>query len=427
VAGARLHGVLTFGTRSATNIEEDEIAVLDLVAGSVAAAMERRALVAELRARADELKEADARKDQFLAMLGHELRNPLAPVLNAVKLMQQRDGGDRVIRRSVAAAHRQIRHMTRLLDDLLDVSRIRNGKIELRRSPIDLRVVIQDALHAVESVVEERGHALSVEAPEQPLLVDGDPVRLSQVLENLLHNAAKYTDRGGHLALEVRPDGDQILLQVRDDGIGLDPAMLPRIFDMFVQAEQGSDRARGGLGLGLTLVRNLVEMHGGRITARSDGPGRGSEFEVRLPALTGAHVLRVEASPPPRIQGATRPLDIVLVDDNADIRDTLRSLLELGGHHVAEAEDGRSAVELIRATAPSIAFIDIGLPGMDGYQVARELRGVASPTCLIAMTGYGRAEDRRQALDAGFDAHLVKPVDFDDLTKLLEELPSQPR
>jgi signal transduction histidine kinase/DNA-binding response OmpR family regulator len=428
VAGGRVQGVLAFAARGHTAFEADEISTLALLADHVAAAVERTRLVRELSRVAADLREADVRKDHFLAMLGHELRNPLAPVLNAVKLIQRTGVGDAALERILAGADRQIAHMTRLLDDLLDVSRIRNGKIELKRAPADLRTIVRDALHAIEGLIAERGHSLSVDLPDEPLALEGDAVRLGQVVANLVHNAAKYTDPGGHIAVRAARVGTDLVLHVVDDGVGIAPDMLPRIFDVFVQVEQGSDRARGGLGLGLTLVRSLVEMHGGCVVARSAGLGQGSSFEVRLPARGAA---RVEAAPcdpaavaAPRASraAAAHPLDIVLVEDNTDIRESLRALLELSGHAVAEASDGPTGIELIRARRPNVALVDIGLPGVDGYAVARELREVAPVTRLIAMTGYGRPEDRKLALEAGFHAHLVKPVDFDDLTKLLDDL-----
>jgi signal transduction histidine kinase/DNA-binding response OmpR family regulator len=429
LAGGRVHGALTLGTARLAGFEPEELAVMSLLADQAAAALERARLVDELRRSAADLREADVRKDEFLAMLGHELRNPLAPVLNAVKLMQQGSAPE-PLRRVLEAADRQIGHMTRLLDDLLDVSRIRNGKIELQRGLVELARVVLDAVHATEGVMQERGHAFELELPEEPVVFEGDPVRLTQVVANLLNNAAKYTDRGGHIALRARREGGHVLISVRDDGIGIAPGMLERIFEMFVQGEQTADRVRAGLGLGLTLVRNLVELHGGTVAARSEGPGTGSEFEVRLPAEPAVPAPaprrkdgreeRCDGETSPR--GAGRQLEIVVVEDNADIRDTLKALLELKGHKVEEAIDGRSGVDLILSRCPSVALVDIGLPGIDGYHLARELRARPLSTRLVAMTGYGRPEDRRLALEAGFDAHLVKPVDFDDLTRLLDEL-----
>ena len=429
LAAGRLHGTLTVGTSRPSGFEPEELAAIGLLCDQIAAATERARLLDELRRSAADLREADARKDEFLAMLGHELRNPLAPVANAVKLMQE-SGAEEPLRRVLEIAGRQIGHMTRLLDDLLDLSRIRNGKIELQRGPVELARLVLDAVHVTEGIVRERGQHVELELPEAPLLFEGDPVRLTQVVANLLHNAAKYTDRGGRILVRARREAGEVVLVVKDDGIGISPDMLERVFDMFVQADPGGERVRAGLGLGLTLVRNLVEMHGGSVVARSDGPGAGSEFEVRLPTAAPA-----SAATAPEPGGAAagqeraarriaaRPLEIVLVEDNADIRDTLRVLLELKGHKVEEAEDGPSGRDLILSRRPSVALVDIGLPGLDGYQLARELRARPSKTRLIAMTGYGRPEDRRQALEAGFDAHLVKPVDFEDLTRLLEELP----
>ena len=424
-AGGRLHGTVVFGTARRAALAPDEVAVMELVCDQIAAALERARLVDELRRSAQELRAADERKDQFLAMLGHELRNPLAPVHNAVKLMQRTAAPNPQLQRVMEAADRQLAHMTRLLDDLLDVSRIRNGKIELRRQVIDLRDAVRDAVHATEALVVTRSHELEVSLPGEPLPVNGDPARLAQVFANLLNNAAKYTDRGGHLRLSARRDGEVLTVAVQDDGIGISPEMLPRIFDVFVQADQASDRALGGLGLGLTLVRTLVELHGGTIHAESRGLGHGSELVIRLPATDECIEPRtapdLAASTPPLVERG-RPAEIVLVEDNVDIRDSLRALLELRGHAVHEAEDGRAGVELIRGRAPRVALVDIGLPGLDGYQVARELRSTPLSTRLVAMTGYGRPEDRQRALEAGFDAHLVKPVDFDELSRLLDRL-----
>ncbi|HET9594749.1 MAG TPA: response regulator [Anaeromyxobacteraceae bacterium] len=421
LAGPRLHGVLAFASRRRDGLDPEDRAALEVVAENAAVALERASLLALLSRRAEELREADAHKDEFLAMLGHELRNPLVPVLNALEIVRRRDGADPHLARAALVAGRQIEHMRRLLDDLLDVSRVRTGKIELRRAPLDVRDAVRDAVEETEALVAGQRHALEVALPPEPLPVDGDRVRLTQVLANLLQNAAKYTDPGGHLSVRGCRDGDEVVIAVRDDGIGIAPEMLARVFDLFVQVEQGSSRARGGLGLGLTLARHLVELHGGRLRARSAGPGTGSEFEVRLPSRAEA-----AAQPAPAEATSERPaaqaLRVVLVDDSADIRETLRQLLELEGHAVAEAEDGPRGVELIRAQPPDVALIDIGLPGLDGYAVARQVRVLAPATRLVAMTGYGRPEDRRLALDAGFDAHVVKPVHFDELSRLLAGL-----
>jgi signal transduction histidine kinase len=421
LAGERLIGTLTFATRARPRLDGGEAAVLEILADGIAMALERERLVSELRRRADDLAETDRRKDQFLAMLAHELRNPLAPILHAVELMRH-DGADpQACRRALDATDRQVRHMARLVDDLVDVSRIRTGKIELRRAPVELRAVVEPAVQALEPLLRELRHELAVALPPEPLWVDADAVRLTQVVENLLHNAAKYTDAGGHLRLDAARRGGEVELRVADDGIGIPPEVLPHVFDVFVQAEQPPDRARGGLGLGLSLVRSIVELHGGRVVARSDGPGRGSELTVTLPlAEPPRDAPRAEAAPAPA-PGAKR-LRIALVEDNADVRETLGQLLAARGHVILEADDGARAIELVAAERPDVALVDIGLPGLDGYEVAARVRAAAPATKLVAVTGYGGADDRRRALEAGFDAHLVKPVDLAELTTLLARL-----
>jgi CheY-like chemotaxis protein/anti-sigma regulatory factor (Ser/Thr protein kinase) len=265
-----------------------------------------------------------------------------------------------------------------------------------------------------------------VELPGSPLFVDGDAVRLTQVIENLLHNAAKYTDAGGHIRLVATRDGEEVRVRVSDDGIGMPAELLPRIFDTFVQGTQPASRARGGLGLGLTLARSLVERHGGTLTAESAGPGCGSTFEVRLPAVEAAAPEPPAPAPPPRRRVADVPLRIAVIEDNADVRGTLRELLELYGHDVVEAEDGLAGVQLVLAHRPDVALVDIGLPGLDGYEVAERVRG-GSPTHLVALTGYGGTEDRNRAVSAGFEAHLVKPVDLDALSRVLASISPAPR
>jgi signal transduction histidine kinase/CheY-like chemotaxis protein len=419
LAGDRLLGVITFGTRQRPRFDAQELSALELTADQVAMALERSRLIAELSRRAVELAEADRRKDDFLAMLAHELRNPLAPIVSGLDLLRRDGSPAEARRRALDAAERQVRHLTRLVGDLLDVARIRTGKVELRRAPVDLLRAVEDAVAAVEPIVRAQEQELAVALPGAPLRVEGDAVRLTQIVENLLHNAAKYTAPGGHLRLEVRRDGAQAVVHVSDDGIGMSAELLPRIFDTFVQGAQPASRAPGGLGLGLTLVRSLVERHGGSVTAASAGEGLGSSFEVRLPALAEEGAREAPpadgARPPARTLG---PLRIAIIEDNADIRETLRELLVLRGHDVVEAGDGPRGVELVLARRPDVALVDIGLPGLDGYEVARRLRG-ASPTCLVALTGYGGEADRARAASAGFDAHLVKPVDLDALTDVL--------
>ncbi|MCK6591344.1 MAG: ATP-binding protein, partial [Polyangiaceae bacterium] len=379
------------------------------------------------------LAEADRRKDEFLAMLAHELRNPLAPILNAVHMLRMSEPRiDPIHRRAVLAMDRQVRHMIRLVDDLLDVSRITNGKIQLRKESVSLDVIVEQAVQTSRPLIEDRHHELSIALPSRTVRLLADPTRLTQIIANLLNNAAKYTDPGGSIKLRADVEGDGLILRVCDNGIGLSPEMLPKIFELFVQSERGADRAQGGLGIGLTLVRSLVEMHGGTIVAHSDGVGRGSEFVVRMPldpALQDDTEAPSRTTPLPASEmppaEPSRSLHVLVVEDNDDIRETLKDLLELCGHEVDVAADGASGVERTLALRPDVALIDIGLPGLDGYQVARKLRAELKPEekrpKLIALTGYGQPGDKQRALDAGFDAHLVKPVDYDDLAHLLSE------
>jgi PAS domain S-box-containing protein len=372
--------------------------------------------------RVEALEEAGRQTRQFLAMLGHELRNPLAPIRNAVSVMQMLELRDPQLRNCRDMIERQVTHLSRLVDDLLDVSRITSGKIGLQNEQIELAEVAARAVEASRPVLEARGHALEVRLPDAALEVSGDPTRLSQVLQNLLNNSAKYTPQGGNIELELTREGDSAVIRVRDDGIGIRAELLPRVFDLFMQADRGLDRSEGGLGIGLTLARQIVEMHGGSIHAASEGPGRGAAFTVRLPA--GA--LCVARSPsPPTTQAAAAPPSTprrtLVVDDNRDAADSMAALLDLRGHTTWVAYDGESALALAAEHAPQVVLLDIGLPGMDGYEVAARLRALAQTrnSRLIALTGYGQPEDRRRSQQAGFDRHLVKPVDFEILVGLL--------
>jgi signal transduction histidine kinase len=388
---------------------------------------ERARLIEELQRQAEELREADRRKDEFLAVLAHELRNPLAPIVNALGFLRsEQDGGD-ARGRVVAAATRQANHMARLVDDLVDVARIRSGKVALQRSHVDVGHILDDATQAVEPLMRECRHELRVTVDAAPLFVEGDPIRLAQIFQNLLNNAAKYTDPGGHVDVEAAREGSEVVVRVRDDGVGIDPAHQRSVFDLFVQCDQSADRSRGGLGLGLSLVRSLVLMHGGTVCVHSDGVGRGSTFTIRLPALADASIAATASEPRPAPERSSprtvaKRLRIAVVDDNDDIRETLRALLELRGHVVLDAADGAAGVALVTEHAPDVALVDIGLPGMDGFDVAAALRSAGSSTHLIAVSGYGRAEDRARASEVGFDAHLVKPVDPDALDRLLQHL-----
>ncbi|WP_146209915.1 response regulator [Vitiosangium sp. GDMCC 1.1324] len=415
----RVLGTLAFGTRTMRVFSQDELSLMQGVCDQVAVALERERLI-------DALREADRRKDEFLAMLAHELRNPLAPVRSALEVFRMRMWQDNVIQRAIASADRQVAHMTRLVDDLLDVSRITRGKVEIKPILLSLTDLVEGAVQACEPIISQRRHELTVSLPSEQLMLNVDPTRMTQVVANLLHNAAKYTPSGGRIQLHAERQGDELLLSVRDNGIGLRPEMLHRVFELFVQVDPGSDRAQGGLGLGLTLVRSLVEMHGGAVSARSEGISKGSEFTVRLPLPqeTPAALSLPSMAKASTTANKLQPLHILLVEDNPDIRETLRDLLELHGHRVEEASDGRSAVELVLSQHPQVALVDIGLPELDGYKVAELVRASANgaDTRLVALTGYGHPEDRKRALEAGFDAHLVKPVSSDDLSQVLKKL-----
>ena len=362
---------------------------------------------------------ANRAKDEFLAMLGHELRNPLSPILTALQLMKLRGSEDSERERTVI--ERQVTHLTRLVDDLLDVSRIARGKVELKEETIEIAEVIAKAVEMSAPLLEQRNHALSVQLPRRGLSVTGDPTRLSQVVSNLLTNAAKYTPAGGQIIVRAADEDGTLVVRVRDTGIGISAEVLPTIFDLFVQERQASDRSQGGLGLGLAIVRNLVERHGGAVSAHSEGPGCGSEFTVRLPkaaAVSGAMSDLPRIAPPCDPQRAsTVPLDILVVDDNQDSAEMLAEALKAHGHRAQVAHDGPSALRLAREQCPAVAILDLGLPVMDGFELAarlRELPGLAMIR-LIALTGYGQHSDRERTRATGFHHHLVKPVEFQAL------------
>jgi two-component system CheB/CheR fusion protein len=378
--------------------------------------------VTEQKRAEEKIREAVRRRDQFLAMLSHELRNPLGAIVSATALVKADAGATpKKHARLVEILERQTQQMARLLDDLLEASRVTQNKIELRRRVVDLGGVVTDAVDAVQGFIESRAIKLSVELDEQPLYIDGDPARLQQIQVNLLSNAAKYTQRGGDVALAVKREGDEAVIRVRDNGPGIPKDMLDSVFDLFVQSNRTLDRAAGGLGLGLTLVRSLVGMHGGTVTAFSEGDGKGSEFVVRLPLTSqepsGGSLL---ARPRPRLRGSK----LVLVEDNADSREVLCELLQHAGFECLTAETGAAALALIEEARPDIAILDVGLPEMDGFEVARRVRRNPKHDgmCLIALTGYGRASDRAAAREAGFDEHLVKPVHTEQLLRLLADM-----
>ncbi len=368
------------------------------------------------RGQADALRAADRRKNEFLATLAHELRNPLAPLRYAIDAF--RLGGDSPadLGRIREVMDRQVKQMARLVDDLLDMSRISQGKLELRKAPFDLRPALEQAVQMNAPLVAARGHDLSVGLPAEPLPVDGDHARLLQVFVNLLNNAAKYTPEGGRITLAAAREGGEAVVRVSDNGAGIAPGMLPHIFELFTQIDVGPERREGGLGIGLSLVRRLVELHGGSISAASPGVGRGSEFVVRLPALAGP-------PPGPAPAGAASPPQrrhVLIIEDNGDARESLAMLLRILGHRVDVAEDGPDGADAALALRPQVALIDIGLPTLDGYAVAGRVRAaLGQGVLLVALTGYGQPEDRERALAAGFDAHIAKPVEMEELQRIL--------
>jgi PAS domain S-box-containing protein len=366
----------------------------------------------ERRTAEDALQAADRRKDEFLATLAHELRNPLAPIANGLEIMKHAPSNAAVVEQVRGTMQRQVAHMVRLIDDLLDVSRIARDKLDLQKENIELATIIHHALEACAPLIQRAGHVLTVELPDEPIQVKGDPVRLTQVFGNLLANACKYSEPGGQVGIHVARRDAIAIVRVRDSGIGIAPEMLSRIFDLFTQLDRTPGHSRGGLGIGLTLVKRLVELHGGTVSVRSDGEGKGSEFTVQLPVAT--EELRMEVQPVPAAAARSAPRRILVVDDNRDAATSLAILLRMGGHDVAVAYDGIEAVERAALHGPDVVFLDIGLPGMNGYDVCRALRTSAKGerVLMIAVTGWGQEEDRRRSRDAGFDAHLVKPVDY---------------
>ena len=372
--------------------------------------------VTERRQAEQVLREADRRKDEFLATLSHELRNPLAPLRNALELLRRSGEDPRLKERALAIMGRQLHQLVRLTDDLLDVSRITTDRLELRCEHIDLRAVLASAIETTQPLLDAAGHVLTADLPSEPLWVDADFTRIAQAFANLLNNAAKYTDRGGGVRVSARREGREVVAAVSDTGIGIDPRLMPRIFDMFMQADR-SDRAQSGLGIGLTLAKRLVELHQGRIEAQSEGPGRGTTFVVRLPAVS-APVEERPGVPVERRRAA--PCRVLVAEDIPDAAEMLRLMLESMGHEVRVAADGVQAVALAREWAPQIALLDIGMPRMDGYEAARQIRALLrSDVVLVALTGWGQEADQRHAREAGFDRHLTKPADPDVLEELI--------
>ncbi len=372
------------------------------------------------RRRVEALERADIHRTEFLAMLAHELRNPLAPIRNALGLIGTARPDDATLEWSRSVIERQVAHLTRLVDDLLDVSRITANKITLQKAPVEVAQVVSGAVEASQPLIQEKGQILEVHFPEEPVRVTGDLTRLSQVVLNLLNNAAKYTPEGGRIRLTVERQEGEAVLRVRDTGMGIAADLLPKVFDLFTQGERSLDRPEGGLGIGLTLVKRLIELHGGTVQALSEGPGLGTEMVVRLSLLAGD--LPADSSKngePGRASAARR---VLVVDDNRDATETLALLLELWGHEVHSAFDGPSALAMAAEHRPEIVLLDIGLPGMTGYEVAQRLREVPGleRAMLVAVTGYGQREDHRRTREAGFDHHLVKPVEPEKLRELID-------
>ena len=406
--GRTLGALAALQAESGRGFDADSCALIVELAQRAALALDNARLYAEAETALQQAKSANQAKDQFLAMLGHELRNPLAPISMALHLMDLRQDEDHANERGII--RRQVQHLARLIDDLHDVSRISSGKLSLRFERAELGAVVDKALEIVRPLTESRSRPIDVDLPPRPVHVWGDPVRLAQALSNLLTNANKFTPANGRITLRVVESGPFVDVTVEDAGRGIAPELLPHIFDAFVQGQQPADRASGGLGVGLSIVRSLIEMHGGKVTASSDGDGLGSAFTIRLPTLQQA---AQPAGSMARQWGTPAAARILVVDDNVDAAETLAAVLRARGHEVRTAFDAPSALECIGDFPPDVAVLDIGLPTMDGYELARRLRADPRVTHLrlVALTGYGRTHDRERGLDAGFDEYLVKPLD----------------
>ena len=377
----------------------------------------------------DALRTADRRKDEFLATLAHELRNPLAPIRHAARISKTPSATDAQLKWSHDVIDRQVDHMSRLLDDLLEVSRITRGKLELRRERIDLGESLAAAVGTARPLIEARGHSLTVEPPESRVELDADPVRFAQILSNLLTNAAKYTDPGGRIRVRAHETEGNAVISVQDNGIGIAPELQPHLFEMFSQATSALDRSEGGLGIGLSLTRGLVALHGGTIVAHSEGVGRGSEFVVSLPVAQSSSLRKDDRAPRPSTRDiALKAVRVLIADDNRDSADSCAALLQLHGHDVRVGYSGVEALRLAEEFAPQVALLDIGMPGMNGYELARRIRSTDAgrSILLVAVTGWGQEEDKHLAETAGFDEHRVKPLDFSSLGDLIARCADRP-
>jgi signal transduction histidine kinase/CheY-like chemotaxis protein len=417
----RLVGTLSFAGRRREQFDADELEFLRTISRYFTVAFERVRLIHQLR-------DSDRRKDEFLATLAHELRNPLAPIRNALQIIRLTGSEVPAIGQARIMMERQLRQMVRLIDDLLDVSRINRGKLELRKERVELAAVITNAVETARPMIEAAGHELTIALGEQPVYLDADPVRLGQVFSNLLNNSAKYMERGGHIWLTSTRGEKEVTISVRDTGIGIPPGALSAIFDMFTQVDRSLEKSQGGLGIGLTLVKRLVEMHGGSIEARSEGPGRGAEFVARLPVASVEEAPKL-ASVCEELESRSPACRILVADDNRDAAESMGMLLRLSGNEVRTVNDGLKAIEEAAVFRPDLILLDIGMPQMNGYEAARRIRAQqwGKSMVLVALTGWGQEEDRRRASEAGFDQHFTKPVSPADLDQLVAGLQTDPR
>jgi two-component system, sensor histidine kinase len=373
--------------------------------------------LAALQAAERALRESDRRKDEFLAMLAHELRNPLAPIRTAADLLPRLvASGDARTEATLGIVSRQVQQLTRLVDDLLDVSRITQGRIEIQRNPVELSAVVRQALESVDPQIKEKRHTIHA-VLVGGLFVEGDSARLVQCVSNILTNAVKYTDAGGEITVTLALEGERAVITISDNGVGIPGELLPRVFELFVQNDRSLDRSQGGLGIGLSVVRRLIEMQGGAVSGSSPGPGQGSTFQISLPAIAPP-----SGEPPIKSVPVNAPLRVLVVDDNEDAADSLTTLLSLDGHTVRAVYGAQAAIEAATSFEADLVLLDIGLPSMDGYEVASRLRAAGNKSTLVAVTGYGQKEDIERALNAGFDAHLAKPVEFAKLEELLRSI-----
>ena len=420
IAEGRLLGTLSFASRQRDQFDAEELEFLRTICHYVTGAFERVRLIHQLR-------DTDRRKDEFLATLAHELRNPLAPIRNGLHIIRLAGDDPHALEQARSTMERQLEQMVRLIDDLLDVSRITRGRLELRKERVELASLVKSAVEGVRPLIESRGHRLTIRLGPEPIHLDADPVRLAQVLSNLLNNAAKYTDPGGSIWLTSTRRGDEVIVSVRDTGIGIAPDALPAIFDLFTQVDRSLEKSQGGLGIGLTLVKQLVEMHGGSVEARSDGVGRGAEFITRLPVAAHAPAPNADAVAPTPADGDSGPVPgrrILVADDNLDAAESMGIMLRLMGNDVHTVHDGEQAVDEAASFRPDVVLLDIGMPRLNGYDAARRIReqGWGKNMVLVALTGWGQQEDKQRASEAGFDQHFTKPLRPADLERLVAAL-----